>query len=270
MPKPFRNQIVGLMRFSYVAKNGFQKSFDSEAETAAFLYDRSRLERRFYWWEKLCLPSLQSQIDPGFTFVVVTGEDMPQWAIDRLREGLDTLEDARLVIFPPKPHYNAMKQALREVKRDGATWRTTFRIDDDDAVDKYYISRLGVVAEDAHHLGGGEPVALAFNRGFYVRQTWEGENEVFDAVERTPLSVGSALVAPMGSGENIYARNHRYLPQYFTTLSDAAVPTYIRAIHRDNDSDPFVHGRSKEMEQAEITQMLAENFAVTLEQLKAL
>lgn len=256
----FNNQVVGLIRFSYVAKGGFAKTFETDEEAQNFLYDPERLERRFDLFEKMCMPSLLAQSDAGFTCVVLTGESLPKAARRRLQEHLSQLSDGRLISLPPKPHYGAMKNALKKVDFDGASHRTTFRLDDDDALDTSYVARLKARAETVHDLADGAPFAIAFNHGIYVRKT-AGGNKIFDATERTPLSVGTALVCPADHPDNVYARNHRFLPQFFDTYSDARTPAWIRTIHQDNDSDPFIHGRSGEMSTDEIASALKQGFA---------
>lgn len=265
----FSNQIVGLIRFSYPAKGGFAKSFDSDAQAEAFLYDPDRLERRFDLFEKMCLPALRQQSDPDFICAIVTGENLPATARDRLTAHLATLADGRLITLPPKPHYGAMKAALRQVDIDGASHRTTFRLDDDDALDTGFVARLKSTAAGVRDLALGEPIAISFNHGFYVQKSDTG-NQVFDATERTPLSVGTALVAPADHPDNVYARNHRFLPQFFNTFSQMQTPAWIRTIHADNDSDPFIQGRSHEMTADAIAADLKTRFAQSLDDLLAL
>lgn len=269
MPQEFKNQTVGLIRFSYVAKGGFAKTFESDEEAQEFLYDPARLERRFELFEKMCLPSLLGQSDPDFTCVVLTGDSLPGPARKRLQEHMGKLADGRLISLPPKPHYGAMKNALRKVDIGEATHRTTFRLDDDDALDTGYVARLKTRAAQLKDMAGGEPVAIAFNHGFYVRKEPSG-NKIFDATERTPLSVGTALVCPADHPDNVYARNHRFLPQFFDTYSDVRTPSWVRTIHQDNDSDPFINGRSGDMAADEIAEALKKGFAQSYGALVAL
>lgn len=269
MAKTFRNQVIGLIRFSYPARGGFARLFDTDAEARAFLYDRARMERRMALFERLCMPSLASQSDPDFTCVVLVGAGLPKEVTERLANNISKLSDARLVHLPPKPHYAAIKAAFASVDIGKATHRTTFRLDDDDALDCDFVARIKMRTAGASAFVGQAPLALAFNRGFYARQTESG-TEVFDAIERTPVSVGTALLTPAGHPDNVFARNHRFLPQFFDCLSEAKTPAWIRTIHRDNDSDPFVQGRSKEMSQREIEKALKAGFATQLNDLQAL
>ena len=96
------------------------------------------------------------------------------------------------------------------------------------------------------------------------------KNEVFDARERTPLSVGAALVAPVGYGENIYLRNHRALPEWFDTWSDAESFVFLRTVHQDNKSNPFMTGTQNTLAPPEVDLRLRESFGMKLGQLKRL
>jgi hypothetical protein len=113
------------------------------------------------------------------------------------------------------------------------------------------------------------PVAIAFNRGFYLH-IGEGEGEIYDVVERTPLGLGAALMGPRGMRENIFRRNHRLLPQFYNTYSDAKTPTFIRTIHRANDADPHLTGRKNVMKPEAIVSVLSENFSFDFDALHRL
>ena len=247
---PFRQRIIGLVRFSYPARGGFAREFATDEEARAFLFEEGRLGRRMALWEAMCLPGLAAQTDRGFTLLVLTGQSLPDWAKERLREGLARLPDARLVAMGPKPHYAAIKAAFGEVAAEGETHRVTFRLDDDDALAKDYVETLRRRARRVARVGGWErPVVLAFNRGLYVDTA---SRRIFDATERLPLSVGTAMVAPSGHDDNVYARNHRLLPEFYDTWQEATTPMWIRTVHGDNDSEPTVVGRTGLLDSAGI------------------
>ncbi len=262
----FHNQIIGLVRFSYPALGGFAHKIGDRAALEGMLFDPARLKRRFALFEALCLPALLAQDDSDFTCLFLIGENLPPWARARLADGVCGLRDARIIAAPPRHHYAQMKASFAQVPQDGFSHRTTFRLDDDDALDLGYIARLRAVARRLKPLcSSAAPVAIAFNRGFYVALDDTGGQDLFDACERTPLSVGTALLAPAGHADNIYARNHRFLPQFFNTWSDATTPTYLRAIHRDNDSTPTIIGRSRTMAPAEVAAEVRARFPASVQ-----
>jgi len=106
---------------------------------------------------------------------------------------------------------------------------------------------------------GQEPVAIAHNRGFFLEQR-EDKTIVYPTCERTPLSVGTALIAPASFDENIYRVDHRRLPQTFDTYCDTRHYAYVRSVHQDNKSNPHRTGERLKMPNAEIDRILRENF----------
>ena len=258
------NQIIGLLRFSYPSIGGFRRKHDTAEDAEAFLYDPDRLNRRIALFERFTLPCLKHQTDPDFTMLILAGKTMPALYLNRLEALTKDIPQVRLLAYPSLPHYRAMRMAYDEVTRSDATHRTTFRLDDDDAVDRDFIKRLRRLAD---RLADEVPTAIAFNKGFYVDYT-QSPPEIFDATERTPLAVGTALTVPMDHPENIYRRNHRILAQFYNTFSEAETPCYIRTVHRDNGSEPAFSGRTRDMSDDEIARILKEQFNLTPEELR--
>ncbi|MEL7214095.1 MAG: glycosyltransferase [Pseudomonadota bacterium] len=258
------NQIIGLLRFSYPSIGGFRKKHDTAEEAEAFLYDSARLARRIALFERFTLPCLKTQTDPDFTMLILVGETMPAPAQSRLADLVQDIPQVRILAYPSLPHYRAMRRAYDEVARSDATHRTTFRLDDDDAVDHDFIKRLRHWADK---LADDVPTAIAFNKGLYVDYT-QDPPEIFDATEKTPLAVGTALTVPMDHPENIYRRNHRILAQFYNTFSEAETPCYIRTVHQDNGSEPAFSGRTREMSDEEIAQVLETQFSLTPDELR--
>ena len=270
MPE-FKNQVVGLIRFSYAAEGDFYPGFDTITEMEAFLFNKQRLKRRFALFEKYTLPALRRQTDPDFTCIFLVGLRMPDDYLDRLRTLVADLPCARLVVAPPAPHYSAIKKAFATVATNaGITHLTTFRLDDDDAFDDTHIARLKSTAlRLSTAVDMTRPLALAFNLGIYV-EIAEDLIQIFDAAERTPLSVGAALVAPKGFADNIYFCNHRALPQFFNTYSNAADHVFLRTIHRDNKSKPHFSGHQGKLSEPQLRAVLREKFGHDYDDLQRL
>lgn len=261
----FSNRIVGLIRFSYPAEGGFAKSPAEAAALESFLFDPDRLERRFYWFEKLTLPSLLAQSDANFETLVLIGKNFPDAALAHLKKLLAPLPGARITARPRLPHYAATRRALGSGKtgagKDGATSHvTSFRLDDDDALACGYIAKLRrLAAELSPVVGASRPFVIGFNRGFYLEQGPKGA-ELYDVREKLPLGIGLAMVAPTAYKDNVFRRNHRFMPMYYPTFTEAEIPYFIRSVHRDNDANPAPTGCSREMSQAEISNALAAQF----------
>ncbi|TRD15647.1 hypothetical protein FEV53_15605 [Palleronia caenipelagi] len=78
--------------------------------------------------------------------------------------------------------------------------------------------------------------------------------------ERTPLSVGTALIAPADYPDNIYQLDHRLLAARFNTWSDTTHYSFLRTVHRDNKSQPRRTGEQQDLTQREIAQILKDGF----------
>ena len=257
-------RIVGLVRFSYVAKGGFAKGGD---DPARLLFDRDRLERRFRLFEALCAPSLAAQTDADLDVIVLTAAGLPGWARERLEGIVEGLPGGRVVALGVKFHYNAIKAAFATLPERGESHRITFRLDDDDALAADCVARMRAVAVRAAAVEPDAPVSFSFNRGYYAHL---GGGPVYEVVERTPLGIGMGLVAPAGHEDNAYARNHRFMPQFFNHFSEAGTPMWVRTVHGDNDADPTLQGRKDTATRDEIEAAMAARFHLSLKELEGL
>lgn len=262
--------MVGLVRFSVLTPTYYSERFSNLKQTARHLFDPDRMELRFSIFEQLCLPSLVRQTDNNFDLVVLTAKAMPEVYLNRLRDLLAPHDNIHLRPVGTRNHYRLLKQGYDSVPSNDASHRILFRLDDDDAVDLDFVRRTRSLASGLLPLQpAGSSFVIAHNRGFYLRATPEGP-EVFDAIEQAPLSAGTALVTPVGSGANPYKFNHRKLARHFNLYSDMQVPAYIRTIHGDNKSEPAQTGITRSMIPEEIDASLQLHFGQSLAGLKAL
>lgn len=270
MTAAFRNQIILTVRFSYLSKSGFTRDIPDGMTRQAFLYDAARLERRFRLFEALTLPALCGQTDADFTCLVVTGQDLPRDARQRLEGLLAPLRDPRIVSLPPMHHYPAMCRAIDQCRDPAASHVTTVRLDDDDALALDYIVRLKriatVLSDDSDNR---DAVVIAFNNGFFLEQGRDG-TQIYNVREKLPLGAGLALMAPAGCADNIYARNHRLLPMFYNSYCEANTPMFIRSVHPDNDSEPHLTGRRETMPEDRIDAILKARFGQSLARVTAL
>ncbi len=256
----FRNRIVGLVRFSYPALTGFTRQDEDIAAQIAMLHDRERLETRFRFFEALSLPSLKAQSDRGFETLILVGDGFPEWAMERLRAGIADLEGARIVQLPPMQHYPAMQAAFGSLPDDGCSHLTSFRLDDDDAMDIHHIARLRRMVDGmVQVVNPGTSFCIGHNRGLFLDLS--GDAPIWtDVTEKLPLGVGLAMCAPVESRENIFRRNHRLLHMFFTTLTEGETHGYIRTVHAGNDSEGKASGQVRLIGEAKLTAVLRKGF----------
>ncbi|MDR0807653.1 MAG: putative rhamnosyl transferase [Gemmobacter sp.] len=271
MAVKFRNQIVGLMRFSYPSRGGFTKSgAEREEANTTLLYDPARLERRFHLFENLTLPSLLAQSDQDFRMVFLIGRDLPKSWRDRLSDAVAPLGGAQVLALGSLQHYLAVRRAFAVGLSGKATHITGFRLDDDDALDYGHVARMRATVEALAPITGLEaPLVTGSNCGFFLECKPEG-NQLYEVVEKSPIGIGLAMTTPAESSENIFRRNHRFVTQFYNTYTDATRPAFIRSIHADNDSDPHCSGRIERVDWAEAAPVLESCFPFTVEVLQRL
>lgn len=270
MAVKFRNQIVGLMRFSYPSKGGFVGARHDPENRAVQLYDPDRLARRFDLFERLTMPSLLAQTDQDFSMVFLIGRDLPDRWRDRLNDAIAPLSGARVVAMASLPHYLAVRRAYAMAERHGTTHVTGFRLDDDDAIDSGYIARMRTTVEALLPVAGVDlPLVTGTNRGFFLERKLEG-NLLYEVFEKAPIGLGLAMTTPKGVSENIFRRNHRFCAQFYNIYTDANHPAFIRTIHSDNDSDPHASGRIEKLDWAAAAPLIETHFPFSAEELKRL
>ena len=265
-----RIKTIGLLRFSVLTPTYYHQTFKTLDKIAAHIFDPERLALRFHIFENLCLPSLVRQTDPDFDAVVLTAESLPAEAMERLQDMLDPLPNIHLRAVGTDNHYQLIKGGYDAHTPEDCTHRIMFRLDDDDAVDLDFVARTKARAAGLMAMQNpDEPTIIAYNRGFYVSRSEDG-NEVFDAVERAPLSTGTALVAPVMHATNPYRYVHRKFAQHYSTYSDISVPAFVRTIHGDNKSTPTQMGITHKMRPKHIDAALQSGFGTNLRKLKRL
>ncbi|MDJ0631442.1 MAG: glycosyltransferase [Rhodobacter sp.] len=263
----FRNHVIGVIRFSFPGLNSYRKTPDTAAEAEAFVYAPERLERRVHLFEKLCLPSLLHQTDPDYTVVLLIGDNLPPAYRARLEELTRPLRSCLIYATGPRHAYVAVKEAYAAGARDGYTHRTSFRLDDDDALCTRYVERLKRRADLLHQPDDPDaPFAIGFNKGFYLAVSPEG-NKVFDVVERLPLGLGLSLTTPYGSRLNVYKYHHRRIATACDFFSDARQPAFIRTVHRDNDSGMNLNGVRGTLTPVQVPEVLEREFPFGLDHL---
>ncbi len=240
MAKEFNNQIVGVCRFSYLGDGGFEVSKKkTEEKLAAVLYDQQRMNRRFAFFEQICLPSLAAQTDQDFRLVVLIGTSMPIRFRRRLKDLADTYKFMQVTALEPMGPLNVTKRAYRRGLPDGATHLTGFRIDDDDAVAVDYIAKTREIADQLLHLGWADddhPAVIAYHRGIYWDMN-DPDDPFYKVREIGPLGLASAMVTKVDDHSNMFRWNHRRVAAYARCWSDPTDLMFVRTLHGHNDSD---------------------------------
>ncbi len=231
-----RVQLLGLCRFSYLGGRGFQVEHPSLEARRAFLYDPARLARRWHWFENVTLPAFRAQTDPDFTLVVMTGPDLPEPWMSRLRAVEAEIPQLRLsLVEPMDQHFPACQRAVEPFRDPRADVVGHFRQDDDDAVAVDFIEHARrdfamVETACARHDGA----AIDYMRGLVLRTSPRG----MKVTPRMIFGATAALVVYLPPEDRRTAVHlpHWRIGEIVPTLTLGAVPMFCRTISGDNDS----------------------------------
>ncbi|PWJ21298.1 glycosyltransferase [Jannaschia seohaensis] len=259
----FHNQIIGVMRFSYPAKEGFAVSGLEQDALEAHLYDAARIAQRFRYLETITLPSLAAQTDLGFRLVILSGSSLPMPHRKRLRALEEATPWLKVVFLDRMGALGAAKRAFRRGLEEGATHVTGFRIDDDDAVALDYIARTRAVADRLIAAGlATQPTALAFSQGIY----WDLHDPAqpfYSFREAQPLGLACAMITTADLPTCIYRYNHRRLGCYVPTYMEPGPdPMFLRTLHGHNDSGRTIPRHAVELATRKGRRLLAERFGL--------
>ena len=227
--------VIGLCRFSYLAVGGFQVEFDTDEALMAHLYDPARMADRFRTFETITLPSIRAQTDPDFTFLVVTGETLPEPHLERLYALLEDIPQAVLQVYPPIRHRQIMKDAINSVRpRDGAPC-LQFRLDDDDAVAVDFVERLRADAVRCAGVCQNERfVGIDYTHGFLLRPAPAGL--LVRETVAPLLTAALAVWAAPDTDLTVMNFGHHRLCEFMPVVSLPTPGMYVRTLTDFNDS----------------------------------
>lgn len=265
-----RVQMLGLCRFSYVGLRGYKVQHDSYEARRRFLYDPSRLERRWQWFTRVALPSWRAQTDPDFTLVVMTGPDLPEPYLSRLRQLADTIPQLRLeLVAPMERHLAACWTAIAPHVESGAEVIGHFRHDDDDAVAIDYVEATRKDFRRVKALWKSEQrLSLDYSRGLMATVTEGG-------IELTPRmchNMGVALTVFLSpqAQETALHYDHSKIGLWMPGVAITRPLMFLRAIHADSDSGAMGPGTGWSARPDQIDRQLQRRFQIRREDLELL
>ena len=259
----FRNQIIGLIRFSYPATEGFAVSRRSEEELEALLYDPVRLDRRFAYLETITLPSLAAQTDADFTCVILGGATLLPRYKGRLRDLAEKYAFLKPVFLERMGPLPSAKRSFRRALEEGSTHVTGFRLDDDDALAVDYIARTRDMADRLIGAGMAEgPTALGFSHALYWNLN-DPKQPFHEFRESQPAGQACAMITTSELETCIYRYNHRKLACHIPTLlTPGDAPMFLRTLHGHNDSDRRIPPHAVAMPEKRGRRLMAERFGL--------
>jgi len=239
-------QIIGLCRFSYAGRGGFQVMHETLEEREAYLYAPKRMDERFRHFETLTLPSIKAQSDKGFILLIVIGESFPEAYLERLLDLTEPVEQIAIVAEPPGRHRPVMRNVINRFRQDDGAPCLQFRLDDDDAVGIDFIERLRTAGKDLKRWARHHPqVGIDFNKGYLVRAGADGLH-----VRPTQSPYDSAGLAILFQGHNekcVTDFGHHKVWREMPTVTFPDVDMMVSSYSSFNDSKQKRGGQHGEL-----------------------
>ena len=228
-------QVLGICRFSYLGMGGFQVEHDSLDDRAAFLYDPVRMEERFRLFEAITLPCVAAQTDPDFTFLIVTGESLPDAYMTRLRALTRDIPQAQIQTREPGKHRQIMARSLREARNPSQGTCLQFRLDDDDAMAITFVEKFRQAARDLRALWPRHPaIAVDFNKGYVFTAGPDGLKVWPYKYAYSAIALG--MIVQPGCDATIMHHGHQNLWKKMPTMTFTDDDMMMRGHNDHNDS----------------------------------
>lgn len=262
-------QIVGLCRFSYPAIGGFQRDQGSLEARKAYLYDRARLEHRFRLFETFCLPSIANQTDQNFTFSILIGDDLPDWAYGRLEHLTQSIPMIKIVPRAPGVQRLVAADVINAARRPEFDLCAQFRLDDDDAMNVVFVEMLRDIGPNLSALYPDAPmIGIDFHKGYSA--TIEQGEILTSPVVHQYLTCAMACFVRRGVRQTCMNFKHHKIYEIMPTISDGRFPMFIRSLHQANDSNALANNDGKPFDppSPEIAEWLQDLFGINTRTVK--
>lgn len=226
-----KTDIFGYMRFSYLGRSDVllsRRNDDAEFRRNV-LYTPERLEERFHFFEKLCLPSLRWQTDKDFHLVIFTSPELPDRYRNRLETAVADIPQIEIV-YDTAAHVSQAINPWIERQESVHAGRTLhFRLDDDDALASDFIATLRQNIPNAP-----DHCIISRPSGLFLANSAAGPELLakFDPY----IAIGYALVNPAGHIRNPYSLAHTRYRRIAPSLILPGPLAYIHTTHLQSDT----------------------------------
>lgn len=238
-------RIVFMTRFSYLGAGGWRSQASKKAE---LLFNEERLEKRFRMFEKITLPTLMSQTDKDFDWIVLSSSSMPDLFRRRLRTSVSGLKNNgrnQVVFRDPRHVAGVFRRSIQRMYQPDDLICSVV-LDDDDGLSDDFVATCREQASFAweNRDQSNDYVITSFPRGYSLILSEKGCDLASRYVPYTNL--GLALTAPAKCKRNLFSMSHNKIgDRHPNHLVETDRPFYLRAVHTSNDSRAIVPKEAK-------------------------
>jgi hypothetical protein len=232
-------------RFSFLGLSGWKSDPSRNPE---LLFEDSRLKGRLVLFETVALASLAAQTDPGFHLHVLTSDQMPGWALERLHEISVAALGPERVTIDPRPEGRARKfHRIHLQQAYGDRRIAQVVLDDDDGLSADFMEILRHKIAETEAAGHLPDLAarhfLSFPFGYGLVHS-DGPTELYRHRYKL-INLGLTMLG--NTDRSIHSIDHRNEPNKVGVTTDGTQPMFLRSVHHLNDSRVEVTDRWKKV-----------------------
>lgn len=237
--------ILIVTRFSFLGQSGWKSDASRDG---ALLFEPERLEQRLVLFEKINLASLAAQTEQGFHHYVLTSDQLPAWALQRL-------EALCLAAYGSTDRFTIDAREPGRARKYLRRFMTRFCkgpslvqvvLDDDDGLAAGYMQTL---RQTLREMQADDPALLdhlpkyvSFPKGYALSLRKDIGDATLYLHHYPYINLGLALIDSSG-GKNILAIHHQDAPKRFGCRVVRDQPMFLRAVHDFNDSRVTPHDK---------------------------
>ena len=237
-------EILVVMRFSFFGQSGWKSETANDKE---LLFSHDRLATRLTLLRSIALASLASQTDKNFHLFVLTSEDLPQWAMEKLKVSCDEILGAgRYSIAPhePGPARKFLRHFMVSRYKSGQVVQVV--LDDDDGFAADFMASLRQELRQfpsEQFAPDARPAFVSFFNGYGLVSRQDAVEPLALYKHRYPfINLGLSMISST-KGVNILAIDHRTAPNRYGCRKVRGVLMWVRSLHAFNDSRVAVSDR---------------------------
>lgn len=224
-------RIFGYMRFSYLGRSDVKlaRHHDDLDYRKSVLFAPERLEERFYFFEKICLPSLRWQTEQDFKLAIFTSPELPEDAQERLARITRDIPQVEIVYETASHITHAINPWMERQDSIQDNRTLHFRLDDDDALAMDFVATM---RDHIDHVPDGTIISRP--SGLFLINSADGPELL--AKFEPYIAIGFAIVNSPGKIHNPYALQHGGHYRIAPSLNLPGRLAYIHTAHAQSDT----------------------------------
>jgi len=180
-------------------------------EYKQLLFNKDRLDFKFFIFENITLKSILNQANKKFIYLIYSSKLLPDEYKEKLNSLVNNIENIKLIYVE---NFDEMYKSMDEIIIEPNY--TTSRLDDDDRLDSSFIN----VIKSYNNCSNIEILSFPYGSDFVI-------NENKEIINRNAVSIKNIAIGLTAFDRNIYyCGNHSRVHNFFKTYYDLNISMY--------------------------------------------